>query len=903
MKLRVRPIARLSFPLASAIAAMLAAPFANAFTYYWDNNSTTAGFGTALGTWSSSAFWTTDGTGAFGVAGITSPTTSDALNFGNGATGLAAGTITVSGTVNAGDMTFASGSGAILLSGGTINLAAAETITVNNASDTISSILTGAATSLTKAGTGALNLSGDNSYTGTTVISKGILAISHSNALGTTAGNTTIATTGSTSGGQLALSNNITSAENITITGITEQGGGYGGAIYNTSGTNTLSGNITLASPTGGIRITSVAGELIFGGTISQTGTARDLVLQAQAGAALTVNNAIANNGGGLAILGSSGGAATGIVTLKTVSTAIGATALSENGTLKLGVTNALNTTATLTLGQAYNFAGSDFGTVDLAGFNQTVGALIGNKNTSNVGADSKRVVTNSAASGTSVLTVGNNNGAGTFNGVILDGASAAVALTKIGTGTQTLTGANTYTGATTIKDGTLTLNGQTGSISTSSALTFSGDGTFNMDNTGASAALAKTLGALIFSAGDGVVKITRTVAQDQKITFGSLAARTAGATGNFVLVGSASTTNGFFLSTTTNAPLSSSGSNNQGLFFGGTEYARYDATNGFRAVTYGTDTNAFTSVGGGAITGVIDSTKDVKITGAITAQTTAAVNTLNLGANNFTITAANTLSVNGLLSTGTLTLSGGNIQANTAGGEIVVNTNAGTMTLSSVIQSSALTKSGAGQLNISGANTYDGATVINGGLVQLSGSGTLGSAVGGTTIIVNGFGTLNALGARLELYGGITSAENITITGITEQTGAYNAAIVGNTGANVLNGNITLSSPTGGIRLQSNVGTLTFNGTISQTGTSQDLALQSNASASLIVKNGIANNGGNLAIYGSGTVTLNGSSGTGIGTTTISQSGKLVIGVDDALNTTANLTISTGGTDTISKN
>jgi hypothetical protein len=97
----------------------------NAFaaTYYWDNNGTTAGFGTAGGTWaapttgSSSQGWSTDSTGATLPGSVTTATT-DTINFGITAVGLASGTVAVSGTVSAGNITFASGSGAIALSGG-----------------------------------------------------------------------------------------------------------------------------------------------------------------------------------------------------------------------------------------------------------------------------------------------------------------------------------------------------------------------------------------------------------------------------------------------------------------------------------------------------------------------------------------------------------------------------------------------------------------------------------------------------------------------------------------------------------------------------------------------------------------------------------------------------------------
>jgi fibronectin-binding autotransporter adhesin len=183
---------------------------------------------------------------------------------------------------------------------------------------------------VTKNGTGTLNLAAANGYTGVTTIAGGILAISNDTALGTTSGITTITATGSNTGPRLALSGNINSAENITLTGNSEQNQ-YNSVINNTSGANTLSGNITLASPSGGIRLGASGGELVFSGTISQTGTNRALVLQASTGAALTVNNAIANNNGPLTVINP------GAVTLKGASTAIGATTIAEGDSLNSG--------------------------------------------------------------------------------------------------------------------------------------------------------------------------------------------------------------------------------------------------------------------------------------------------------------------------------------------------------------------------------------------------------------------------------------------------------------------------------------------------------------------------------------------------------------------------------------
>ena len=145
------------------IAAMLAlGTSAQATPYYWDNTSPieTSGFGTAGGTWGTEAKWSTSSTGDVTPGFSGSTTISDDLFFGTDTAtfGLADGTVTVNGTVDARNLTFGSQSGGITLSGGTaINLAATSTITVNNASDTISTTITGA-TTLNKAGSGTLIL-------------------------------------------------------------------------------------------------------------------------------------------------------------------------------------------------------------------------------------------------------------------------------------------------------------------------------------------------------------------------------------------------------------------------------------------------------------------------------------------------------------------------------------------------------------------------------------------------------------------------------------------------------------------------------------------------------------------------------------------------------------------------
>ena len=172
-----------------------------AATFYWDNNNTTAGFGVAGAggaTWaqnsttpatgSNSARWKTDSTGVASGSATQSTNANDVFNFGTSTNGLGTGTITVSGSVTMGNTNYGSASGVITLTGGTINFGAAKVITVNNTTNTINSVVGGAATSLTKAGAGTLVFGGDNTYTGSTIINAGTLALSASGSIDDSAG-------------------------------------------------------------------------------------------------------------------------------------------------------------------------------------------------------------------------------------------------------------------------------------------------------------------------------------------------------------------------------------------------------------------------------------------------------------------------------------------------------------------------------------------------------------------------------------------------------------------------------------------------------------------------------------------------------------------------------------------
>jgi len=97
---------------------------------------------------------------------------------------------------------------------------------------------------LDKQGAGTLLLSNNNTYTGVTTVSEGILSITNGGALGDTSSGTVVS-----SGGQLRLGvNNITvdSGESISIAG---DGPGSGGAIYAQAGNNmNIDGPVSLAA-------------------------------------------------------------------------------------------------------------------------------------------------------------------------------------------------------------------------------------------------------------------------------------------------------------------------------------------------------------------------------------------------------------------------------------------------------------------------------------------------------------------------------------------------------------------------------------------------------------------------------------------------------------------------------
>ncbi|MDR6522549.1 outer membrane autotransporter protein [Variovorax paradoxus] len=223
--------------------------------------------------------------------------------------------------------------------------------------------------------------------------------------------------------------------------GITKTGAGtlvLGGTNTYTGGTAvqggvlSVSADANLGAAGGGLALDG--GRLQVTGT-GFAGTTRDIDIGAAGGGIEVVDaahdfTASGTLGGGGTFVKSG----QGTLTLAGTNSHKGATVV-DAGTLRLGAADLLNPTATIALADK---AGA---TLDLNGFNQTIGSLSGG---GSAGGELKL--------GSATLTTGDDNTSTTFGGRLSGNGS----LVKQGTGTFTLAGSNSYGGATQVNAGTL---------------------------------------------------------------------------------------------------------------------------------------------------------------------------------------------------------------------------------------------------------------------------------------------------------------------------------------------------------------------------------------------------------------------------------------------------------------
>jgi filamentous hemagglutinin family protein len=420
------------------------------------------------------------------------------------ATGVYTGTINVTqGTLQVGD-----GGANGTLGSGAVNVSSGANVVMNRSDTvTVGNLISGAG-SLTQAGTGTTILTGANTYSGTTTINSGHLHIGNgggAGALGT--GNVAIQHADS----QLVFNRTgaITVANAISGVGRIVQRGT--GSVKLSGDNSALSGGITLSR--GSLMLGNGAGDTnktAGTGTITMgdanTG-ANNITLEIESSHGSLGSNQIRLNrnihvtqhGTGTATISGVKGAGSGTFTEIISSITLDRNVVLHDGNgERFGVSGALIGPGNITMtGTRISRSGSnisnDFtgsvtvnsgttlqanaaqifstktdlqvnGTLNLmGGASQSIDSLTGSGTISSW---------NAFTSNPATLSVGNDNGSGTFSGRINTPNVAnpvVVSLEKNGTGTQILTGDNTYSGGTTINAGTLQVGngGTTGTLGT----------------------------------------------------------------------------------------------------------------------------------------------------------------------------------------------------------------------------------------------------------------------------------------------------------------------------------------------------------------------------------------------------------------------------------------------------
>ncbi|WP_221032166.1 autotransporter-associated beta strand repeat-containing protein [Actomonas aquatica] len=329
-------------------------------------------------------------------------------------------------------------SGSLILSGG-INLNSASLIFLSSnagADITADSVISGTG-GLTQSGSGTLNLSGINTYAGSTSVSAGTLSISSANALGTTGSGTTVS-----SGATLALAGSGTTfaAESLTLNGTGASGAG---ALANTSGNNTYTGNISLASAS---TVTVASGTtLTTTGTLSGTGN-------------------LTKSGAGILDLSSGSNSFSGSTTVSA-------------GTLRASAAGALGSTSGVTVNSG--------GTLALA---TSSGTYTPSLTLNGTGTASSGALANTTGANTwsGNITLASSSSIDVAAGSSLDlsgTVSGSAGLTKSSTGTLTLSGSNSYSGATTISAGTLIATTDTALGTSAAGTTVASGATLQLEN------------------------------------------------------------------------------------------------------------------------------------------------------------------------------------------------------------------------------------------------------------------------------------------------------------------------------------------------------------------------------------------------------------------------------------
>jgi len=600
----------------------------------------------------------------------------------------------------------------------------------------------GAATALTKAGTGTWVLTGANTYTGATTVSAGTLSFS---------------TIKDVNGGASALG----APTNATDGTIAIGAGTVGGVIkyVGVGGTSFASTNraINLAGTTGGATIdqSGPPGTLTFTSDFTATGSgAKTLTLQGSTSGTGVISGKIVDSTGGATSLTKAG---TGTWTLSGANTYTGTTTVSA-GTLAYGANDVIATGAVTVSG----------GTLSLGIYSDEVGTVT--------------VSTSGSITGSGTLT-----STGTFemkSGTVSAILAGAVPLNKTTTAsTVTVNSLNTYTGATTISAGILSV-GTLGGGSVASALGQSSDDAANLvlnggtlKYTGGAATSTRLFsvgasGGTIDASGAGVLNLSNT----GSMGFVSTGARTLTLTGT---------------STGANTLAAVIGDNSGATSLTKTStgtWALSGASTYTGATTVSAGVLSFNTINNAGTSSALGANGTISIGSTTTAGTivyTGSGNTSNRVINLAGTTGGATIDQSGtgtltftsdFTATGsgakTLTLQGSTAGAGVISGKIVNSTSA-----------TSLVKTGTGAWTLSGASTYTGSTTVSGGILE---------ALDGAGLPTDSHLILN--GGVFQSHGTLTRALSSAGTGTVHWTAGGGFAAAGGTLNVSLSGSTTLS-------------------------------------------------------------------------------------------------------------
>jgi autotransporter-associated beta strand protein len=466
----------------------------------------------------------------FGSSTNTAQTSTATLTLASGTTLTQTGSLVSNDNVNSQPSS---------INGGTIDINGTRTWTVDDTASldadlTVSSIIqnTGTVGTFTKNGTGRLVLTGNNTFADIFAVADGIVRIQHANALGSTAGGTTV-----NSGDVLEITSGITvTGEALLLNG---SGVSTTGALRSLSGTNAWTGTIDLGSDA---RIQADAGSQLTVSAITAGGTGRDVTFGGDG--EHIVNGRIGSGGTNPVDQVLKVGA--GTLTLNNTANDFTGTVTINDGTLKLGASEVIPNAEVVAINK---------GTFQLNGQAETITSLTLGAATTTVAGNTANVIDTPTGGilrlgGNSTYNAGSvgfengqatisanldlNNASRTFtvndnttlteelviSGAISNSGPTAAGLTKGAAGTLVISASNTYNGTTTINAGTiklgannalpdtpLTLDQRLGGVSTLD-LAGRSDAITTLTLSGNSTTVVNSTSQIIDSTGGGVLKL-----------------------------------------------------------------------------------------------------------------------------------------------------------------------------------------------------------------------------------------------------------------------------------------------------------------------------------------------------------------------------------------------------------